>query len=270
MSECRERKPVPTMDSITVITITRERPVLLKRAIASVEGQDYPGPVDHLIMVDDCDQTAQALVVIENLATSRVRSHFEKREPGERSGRARSAYIRNLGVRMTDSRWVSFLDDDNEYEPNHLSSLVACAIRTKHPAVHSHRKIYEADGRPFLARRFPWVRDHQESLRLYDYYCERGLLVRGTNIFQDRADPKDQPDGIRMIDSSVWLFDRNLLIQHPFPETYTEKEIRSNVYEDDKLLELLQEQEVEISSTGLPTVKYYLGGYSNTFSTSEI
>lgn len=171
---------------------------------------------------------------------------------------------------MTGSRWVSFLDDDNEYEANHLSSLAACAVQTKHPAVHSYRKIYEADGSPYLERRFPWVRDQEEGVKLYEYYCDRGLLVRGTNIFQDRADPKGQPDGIRMVDSSVWLFERSLLIQHPFPQQYTEKDIRNNVYEDDKLLDLLQAQEVPISTTGLPTVKYYLGGYSNTFSTDEI
>jgi glycosyltransferase involved in cell wall biosynthesis len=258
------------MNSVTVLTITRERPELLKRAIASVRAQDYPGQVVHLIMVDDCDQTVQALAKMESSAHRKLVSHFESRGAGDRNGRARSAYLRNLSVGMTDSRWVAFLDDDNEYESNHLSSLITCAVQNKHSAVHSYRKIYHADGSPYLERRFPWVRDVEEGKRLYEYYCDRGLLIRDTNIFQDRADPKGQPDGIRMVDSSVWLFERSLLIRYPFPQQYTEKDIRNNVYEDDKLLDLLQEHEVSITTTGQPTVKYYLGGYSNTFSTDEI
>jgi len=257
-------------EAITIITITRERPELLKRAIASVRAQDYPGQIVHLIMVDDCDQTVQALAEIESSSQRKLVSHFELREPGERSGRARSAHLRNRAVCLTDARWVAFLDDDNEYEPNHLSSLITCAVQNKGSAVHSYRKIYHADGSPYLEHRFPWVRDPEEGKRLYEFYCDRGLLIRGTNIFQDRADPKGQPDGIRMVDSSVWLFERSLLMQYPFPQQYSEKDIKNNVYEDDKLLELLLEEEVAISITGLATVKYYLGGYSNTFSTDEI
>jgi len=49
------------MDSITVITVTRNRPQLLERAILSVRSQDYPGHVMHLIIVDDCNQTVHAL-----------------------------------------------------------------------------------------------------------------------------------------------------------------------------------------------------------------
>lgn len=256
-------------DSITVITVTRKRPELLKRAIASVRSQEYLGQVMHLIIVDDCDQTAQALEELEIPSHGKLMWHFESREPGERSGRVRSVRLRNLGVRMTESRWVAFLDDDNEYESNHLTSLIACAFQNKQSAVHSYRKIYQRDGSPYLEHRFPWVRDPEEGKRLYEFYCARGVWIRDSNIVQDRADPKGHPDPIRMVDTSVWLLERSLLIQHPFPQ-FTQEELKTTMCEDDKLLELLVEQGVPISTTRLATVRYYLGGYSNTFSTDEV
>jgi len=257
------------MDSITVITVTRNRPQLLERAILSVRSQDYPGHVMHLIIVDDCNQTVHALEEIGVSLQGKLMWHLEPRKAGERTGSGRLAHLRNLGVQMAESRWVAFLDDDNEYESTHLSSLVDCASQTKHSAIHSYRKMYNADGSPYLEHRMPSARDPKAGRRIYEFLCSRGVWIRDSNVLQDRVDPKGYPDPIRIVDSSEWLIEHGLLIQYPFPEHYTQEDVIQSIGEDDKLLEIFVEQEIPVSTTKLATLRYYLGGQSNAFLLDE-
>ncbi len=258
------------LDSITVITLTRQRPDLLKRAMLSVETQDYAGDVTHLVIVDDCDETHRKFQASSHNSNNHLTVYFAPRSDGDVSGQARSAFLRNLGIRKSTSRWIAFLDDDNEYDSNHLSSLIACAERNSATAVHSHRKIFRADGMPYLEPRFPWVRDPAESIELFEYFCSKGVLAVGSNVMRDRAETIDSPDAVRVIDTSVWLLERNLLLRFPIPEDYTTEELSRNVCEDDKLLALLLLNKIPIYSTGLATLRYYLGGYSNNFAVKEI
>ncbi len=49
--------------------------------------------------------------------------------------------VRNVGIRLTDSDFIAFLDDDNQWKPNHL-----------HTAITALRGHYsEAVGPPFDA-----------------------------------------------------------------------------------------------------------------------
>lgn len=270
------------MDKITVVTLTRRRRELLRRAIASVSSQDYPGCIDHLIIIDDCAETFEDLRGIKSSSRRRLIPHFESRTREEiPDGPARLdlvypriARLLNIGIRIADSRWIAFLDDDNEYEPNHLSSLVDCAVRNNCSAVHSFRKIFYADGSPYLDSYFPWARDQEEGRRIYELMCSRGVWVRNSNILKDRAGPGglmpfrnstiiSARDPVFLVDTSVWLLERSLLMKYPVPEAFSEEDLRNNTAPDDKLLELLLENEVRIVATGFPTLRYYLGGISN-------
>lgn len=270
------------MDTITVITLTRRRCKLVRRAIASVRSQDYPGCIAHLVVVDDCAETIADLADIEHSSRRKLILHFESRVPGEiRDGPVgidviypRIARLLNIAVRMASSRWIAFLDDDNEYEVNHLSSLVNCAVRNDCSAVHSFRKIYHANGSPYLERRFPWARDPEEARRIYELLCSKGVWVRNSHILRDRAGPSgltsfrnstimSSRDPVFLVDTSVWLLERTLLIKYPGPEIFSAEELENNTAPDDKFLELLLENGVRVVATGLPTLRYYLGGISN-------
>ena len=48
-------------DTITVLTVTRQRPDLLQRAIHSVKQQDYQGAIQHLILIDGCMKSYRML-----------------------------------------------------------------------------------------------------------------------------------------------------------------------------------------------------------------
>lgn len=271
-------------DTIGVVTVTRGRPQLLRRAMASVYEQDYDGLIEHVIVIDDEDpETVAAASAAPTRPGLRVTVHQEPRPEAERDeppGDKRRVYPRlsrlfNTGARVSSADWIAFLDDDNEYEPHHLSSLLACAREHGAQVAHSGRTMWYADGSPYLEEAWHTVDDPVEAARIYEVMCDKGVRVRGTNILLDRADPRRpgdpfhtssviQPeDPVALVDQSVWLVRRELLLRLPIPETFTEAEHEANTAPDDKLLRTLQDNDVPIVSTRQPTVRYYLGGVSN-------
>lgn len=271
-----------TLDTVSVFTVTRKRHRLLWRAIASIQAQDYDGSLTHTIIIDDCQRTAACLASYDNSSRVKMIIHYETRSPSEVSEvnstrsdiYSRQARLLNKAIRMSDARWIAFLDDDNEFESDHIRSLVACANRYGYSAVHSFRSILNADGSPYLKPQFPWVQSEKEAKRIFELCCSRGVWVRDTNILRDRAGPRlwgpfrnstivQDKDPIYLVDTSVWLLERCLLQSHPIPEVFTERDRIENNAWDDKLLEVLLDNSIRIGTTGLPTLRYYLGGVSN-------
>jgi glycosyltransferase involved in cell wall biosynthesis len=273
---------MPDADAITVITLTRNRAVFVERAIASVRAQDYEGPIEHLVVVDDCQESVDHLSRLPRAPHRDLVIHPLQRAANDRddtSRRTATVYPRiarllNLGVRSARSPWIAFLDDDNEYEANHLSSLMSVARQTGCSAVHSWRGIYLADGTPYLEPRFPWAKGLAEQRRIYELMCRRGVWRRHSHILRDRAGPPglgpfrnstvvSDVDSIFLVDTSVWLLHRSILKRFPVPEVFSEQDLADGTAPDDKLLEMLLNGDVSIVSTGLPTLRYHLGGTSN-------
>lgn len=253
-------------NSIAVVTITRGRVSLLKRAIASVQQQIYSGYTIHMIIIDDCVDTRSFLENSDNLPTN-LAWFWTERKPEDRSGPPILSVLRNYAAKIAKTQWISFLDDDNEFEPDHLSSLINCAISTGCRAVHSERKLYYADGKPFLEHRSPWCRDISKGEKIYKVYCAEGIFQEGTNIMHDRVLPWDHPKpAIHSVDTGEWLLRRDLLLEFPFATEYSTQDWENGLAEDGKFLLCLLKNKERISSSKKPTLKYYLGGYSTVFS----
>ena len=62
------------------------------------------------------------------------------------------ARLRNDAIEKCKTEWFAFLDDDNEYYPNHLQELMDFAIEQNCDAVFSNSEIYYRDGKPFLEK----------------------------------------------------------------------------------------------------------------------
>ena len=258
-------------NSITVITLTRKRIALLKRTITSIQKQTYRKQITHMIVVDDCLATAVFLKKASSNLPPTLLWQLLPRSTEEQSGSQRVAKLRNYAVQFATTPWISFLDDDNEFEPDHLRSLVECATHTGCQAVHSQRSIYWPDGTPYLEPRFPWSRNVEEGKRLYAELCTEGIFQPGSNVMRDKVFPRDYLRPPFSVDTGEWLFTRDLLLQYPFStEEYTQHDwdgLPGRLpSEDDKLLWILVEKGVPIASTENPTLKYYLGGYSNQLS----
>ncbi|MFZ1489696.1 MAG: glycosyltransferase [Ilumatobacteraceae bacterium] len=265
----------PPRPAITVVTVTRERPGQLANAIESVVSQDYPGTVEHVVVVDDDPETVAAFTGSEHPAHRPLRVHVSGPAHGRGAGRAFTyphlARLLNVGISKARSPWIAFLDDDNAFEPNHLRSLIELAESSGGDAVHSGRSLVWPDGSPYLEPQLPSAPTPEEGARLYQLLCRRGVCVPGTNVLLDRVDegvPADavnstvmsDHDPLFLVDQNVWLIARELLVQVSVPELFSEQDIAENTCPDDKLLSALVAAGVVIRTTGLPTVRYTVGG----------
>lgn len=248
---------------ITVVTITRTRPDLLEQALESVERQECEAAFDHLVLVDACADTAAMLA--ERRFAHDLHWELVPRAPGEHSGPGRSSLLRNLGVAQARGRYIAFIDDDNRWADNHLSSLLALARESGSAAVHSAMRMFHRDGRPYRENRVPWDRDPARAEEKYAELVQRGVAARDDNLFLDRADPLDISDGVRSVDTGEWLIRRELLARIPFRTEFSVHDEAELVGEDDKLLHDILAAGVRPPSTGLPTLQYFVGGYSNNF-----
>ncbi|MEV0389010.1 glycosyltransferase family A protein [Nonomuraea sp. NPDC050643] len=243
---------------MTVLTVTRGRPDLLRdRCLASVRRQTVH--VRHLVIVDDCPDT---LATITKLRPG-AEVLYSPRSASDHSGPGRLARLRNLAVAQATTTRIAFLDDDNEWAPEHIDSLLSLARTTGFPAVHSQRIVMYPDGSPWTNETWPWSRDPVESRKKYAYALSCGVVTPGTPYLRDRADPHRREGSWRDVDLNTWLFERDLLLAHPFLEEYTSEHEGDFMGEDSVLLEELLDADVAIAGTEQATLKYYLGGWSN-------
>lgn len=100
---------------VSVVVPTHGRPALLAQALRSIRAQSDP-PLE-VIVVDDlgCDRTAE--VVLDVSQHWSVPTRYVAR-----SGVAGASASRNLGTDLAASEWVAYLDDDDLWFSDHLST----------------------------------------------------------------------------------------------------------------------------------------------------
>ena len=99
--------------AVTVVVPTRDRPVLLADALASVAAQQHPPA--RTVVVDD--GTGEPPAVAADGAVELVRHG---------TGGGVSA-ARNRGLERVETEWVAFLDDDDLWAPSKLARQLAAA-----------------------------------------------------------------------------------------------------------------------------------------------
>lgn len=113
---------------VAVVTPTTLRPSLLQ-AVRSVFAQDLPGRIQILIGVDIAEGDREILETLR--AECPARMHLTVVDPGYstsvRHGGLHanrfSGALRTILTYLANSRHVAYLDDDNWFAPDHLSSL---------------------------------------------------------------------------------------------------------------------------------------------------
>ncbi len=250
------RRVVPP--PISVLTVTR-RAANIHRCLSSLTRQNYSGTIEHLVLVDGDIDVFYAWKNASNAISDAV--SLITRTAQDHDGPARLAYMRNMAVGLARSEYLVFLDDDNAWDSNHLSALWAALIAGNYYMAHSHRLLFENDGRPYLRPEFPWKREKAERERIYRLHMELGIVTPGTNIIRDYV---GMP--YSCVDLGEWLLRREFLILNPFVCTYSEKDWWTITVEDAKLSSAIVDSNLPVACSQLPTLHYYLGGYSNNFS----
>ena len=123
-------------ESVAVVLTTYNDSAFLREAISSVIGQKRPA--DEVIVVDDGSDVSPA-GLFEDLPQVRL---LRKNNGGLSSAR-------NAGLHFASSRYITFLDADDRFEPNAIEAGLACFAQRPEAAMvyGGHRRI-RADGKP--------------------------------------------------------------------------------------------------------------------------
>lgn len=120
-----ERSQDRAQPRVSAVICTRERPELVRRAVRSVVGQDYPGSLEVVLVLDDGSAPAEAAAAyadLEELVRSHPGRHLRIEVNGATPGLAGA---RNTGLRAATGTFVAFCDDDDEWLPGKVSAQLA-------------------------------------------------------------------------------------------------------------------------------------------------
>lgn len=128
------------MPYFSIIIPTFNRAHLLSRAIESVIAQEFSDW--QLIVVDDgsSDNTGEVVRVFTDIDT-RISYHYSKNQG--------AAEARNLGATFASGRYLTFLDSDDEYLPDHLA--IRADILSAQPALEMLHGGVEVIGDTMIA-----------------------------------------------------------------------------------------------------------------------
>jgi glycosyltransferase involved in cell wall biosynthesis len=132
--------------ALTAIVCTRDRPVLLRRAVAAIRSQRFADPIETIVVFDRSDPDA-SLEVEGGCRPVRVASN--QRTPG-------LAGARNTGVALAGADVVAFCDDDDVWLADKTArQMEALAARSEADAVVSGVRIETAGRRVDRALALP-------------------------------------------------------------------------------------------------------------------
>jgi len=167
---------------ISVVVRTKDRPELLRQALASLAAGSYRNV--QVVLVNDGGD-APELPTDYPFEVARV-------DLPENRGRAAAA---NAGIAAATGDHIAFLDDDDLAEPEHLTTLAGLASAEDARVVYTDAAvgIYEIDaeeGWRQVERRIPYSRDFDPELLLFDNYIPFNTLLIERSLF-DQAGPFD-------------------------------------------------------------------------------
>jgi len=183
-------KPAPSLHQdklpmVTVITATTGDSRLI-RSIESIQKQTYVN-LEHMIVVDGQEHREKVDNILRNIEKpTRIQFHVLQLPYATGKNKWVCHRINGSIPFLCNSDLVSFLDEDNWFEPEHVESLVSMIHYGKLDWAFALRNIVDEDGR-FVTKDL----------------CEN--LGNLHHVFQD---PKDYH-----VDTNSYMFKRNLAIQ---------------------------------------------------------
>jgi LmbE family N-acetylglucosaminyl deacetylase len=143
---------------ISVIVRTKDRPALLQEALASIRANEHPAEI---VVVNDGGAAIEA-------GDARVVTHA--------SSLGRSAAM-NSGVEAASAQYLAFLDDDDLFFPEHLTTLAAAAT-----AAPAHAAWYSDALSSFLSIASSGAYETHSKLRIFARDYDRDLLLADNYI----------------------------------------------------------------------------------------
>ncbi|MDG4769400.1 MULTISPECIES: glycosyltransferase family A protein [unclassified Solwaraspora] len=168
--------------TISVVVPTRDRPELLREAIAAICEQDYPAPVDVVVVYD---QSTPDTTLASDDPHRPVRVISNGRTAG-------LAGARNSGILAATGELVAFCDDDDRWLPGKLAAqvdellahpdaeFVSCGIQVSYDGTVNDR-VLDLDSVSLAAL----LRDRMTELHPSTFLIRRAALVDGFGLVDE-------------------------------------------------------------------------------------
>jgi Glycosyl transferase family 2 len=177
---------------VSVVCPTHDRPVQLRCALASVLAQTH-GNLELIVVADGATERTLATLEALRQDDSRVRV-LEVRHHGH------PAPLRDLALARADGDAIAYIDDDDEWFPDHLATLLD-ACDECHPVVVSGAEYRTADGALLRRVAGPELAWHPE-IAAADPYTEPSRLLHLRGVPERVGGWRDL--GVGLEDWDLW------------------------------------------------------------------
>jgi glycosyltransferase involved in cell wall biosynthesis len=164
---------------VSVIIPTYNRPTYFAEALASVVRQSYGNL--QIIVVNDGGSDVSGFV--KSFSDERIKFIDRKENRGK-------AYSLNEAISVAEGKYIAYLDDDDLYYPNHISSLVD-ALESKPDCQAAYSDLYKTycrilpdDSRQVLAKIVEISRDFDRFFILYFNHVLHVSLMHTKEILE--------------------------------------------------------------------------------------
>lgn len=200
---------------VSVIVRTKDRPELLREALASLARQTWRRL--EVVVVNDGGESPALEDELEDLGSLELNLV----DLPVNQGRAAAA---NAGVAQARGDYVAFLDDDDLVERDHVETLVRAAQAQGVRVVYSDAAVSVLelqpgagdDGWTETERRLPYSRDFDADLLRVDNYLPFNTLLVERTLFQDVSLPGALPFDPELAFFEDWDFLLRLADVTPF------------------------------------------------------
>jgi glycosyltransferase involved in cell wall biosynthesis len=167
---------------VSIIVRTKDRPILLKKALKSIASQTYRTLEVVLINDGGCDLDVEELKSI----LGDIRVQYTKLD--KNTGRAHAG---NAGIESAQGDYIGFLDDDDEYYPDHIVTLVNILETYDYKAAYTDAYIsffdFDPEEKEFIQKekRLFMSRDFSLQELLIDNYIPLLSLLFRSDVLRD-------------------------------------------------------------------------------------
>jgi hypothetical protein len=162
---------------VSVITATTGNPKL-RRAIESVQAQTYPR-VEHVIVIDGPSGAENVRRMLPSDTSHDIQIMSLPFNTGAEGYNGHRIYA--ACIYLVNGRYVSFLDEDNWFEPHHIASLMQLVESKGLEWCYALRNIVDADGHLI-------TQDDCESLGAWPIWNAPGTHLVDMNCYLVRRD----------------------------------------------------------------------------------
>jgi glycosyltransferase involved in cell wall biosynthesis len=155
------------MDKVSIIIPTYKRVESFTKALSSVVNQSYTNL--EIIVVNDDAQEQSVIEVVNNFNDSRILYSNNKRKKGGNGAR-------NTGVLTAKGRYITFLDDDDEFEKNRIKECLLFIKKTNLAGI-STGFTYKVNNK------YVNIPHKTVDFTLNSYLLDRLNLGYGSNLF---------------------------------------------------------------------------------------